>query len=49
MDVSLTAYLLAHAATHTAGFDLALKTAAGSLLLGAGFYGLLMRRYPVGR
>ena len=45
----LTAFLLARASTPTAGFDLALKIAAGSLLLGAAFYAVLMRRYPVAR
>ncbi len=43
----MTAYLLKLAATPTAGFDLALKIAAGSLLLGATLFAVLLREYPV--
>jgi predicted MFS family arabinose efflux permease len=43
----MAAYLLKHAATPTAGFDLALKIAAGSLLLGAALFAVLLREYPV--
>ena len=45
----LTAYLVEHATTTTAGFDLALQTAAASLLLGAALFGLLIRWCPVRR
>ncbi len=43
----MAAYLLKHAATPAAGFDLALEIAAGSLLLGAALFGVLVREYPV--
>lgn len=45
----MATYLLTHAITPAAGFDLALKIAAGSLVLGATLFGGLMRVYPVGR
>jgi len=43
----MAAYLLKQAATPTAGFDLALEIAAGSLLLGSVLFGVLAREYPV--
>jgi fucose permease len=43
----MAAYLLKHAATPTTGFDLALEIAAGSLLLGAALFWVLVREYPV--
>ena len=43
----MAAYLLAHASTPAAGFDLALEIAAGSLALGAVMFGVLARAYPV--
>jgi predicted MFS family arabinose efflux permease len=43
----LAAYLVHHAATQAAGFNLALEIAAASLLLGAVLFGLLARVYPV--
>ncbi len=45
----VAAYLLGHTATPAIAFNLALEVAAGSLLLGAALYGLLMRAYPVVR
>jgi MFS family permease len=47
MGPPMAAYLLAHAATPAAGFDLALEIAAGSLVLGAVMFGVLARGYPV--
>jgi fucose permease len=43
----VAAYLLSHTATPASPFNLALEIAAGSLLLGAALYGLLIRAYPV--
>ncbi|MFM6990763.1 MAG: YbfB/YjiJ family MFS transporter [Rhodoferax sp.] len=43
----LAAYLIAHAASASAGFAMALDMAAGSLLLGVVFFAILIRRYPV--
>lgn len=43
----MAAYLLAHATTPAAGFDLALEIAAGSLVFGAVMFGVLARGYPV--
>jgi len=43
----LAGYLIGHATSASAGFDLALDMAAGSLLLGVALFALLIRRYPV--
>jgi MFS family permease len=45
----LAGYLLSRAATVSAGFDLALNIAAGSLLLGIAMFATLIRKYPVVR
>ncbi len=44
----LAAYLLHRAVVPSEGFDLALKIAAGSLLLGAALFAVLVRGFPVG-
>lgn len=41
----LAAAILAHSASHAAGFSLALSVASGSLVFGALLYGLLLARY----
>jgi MFS family permease len=41
----LAAAILAHSASHAAGFSLALSVASGSLVAGALLYGLMMLRY----
>jgi hypothetical protein len=43
----LAAYLIAHAASASDGFAMALDMAAGSLVLGVALFVLLIRRYPV--
>jgi MFS family permease len=43
----MTAWLLAHSSSTARGFTLALLTAAGSLVLGAGLFGGLARRHPM--
>jgi len=43
----LAGYLIGHATSASAGFDMALDMAAGSLLLGVALFALLIRRYPV--
>lgn len=43
----LAAYLVRHAASTSAGFDLAVSVAAASLLLGALMFSVLIRSYPV--
>ena len=45
----MAGYLLSRAATVSAGFDLALNIAAGSLLLGIAMFATLIRMYPVVR
>ena len=45
----LAAFLLAHSASKSAGFSLALEIAASSLVAGALLFGLLAREYPVVR
>lgn len=44
----LAAWLVARSASAAAGFQLSLWIATGLLLLGAGLYGVLARRYPAG-
>jgi predicted MFS family arabinose efflux permease len=45
----LAGYMISHAATASAGFEVALDIAAGSLFLGTAIFVLLIRMYPVDR